>query len=145
MKLLPEGVGPPKTVAVGLGNGLVRFVRIGQNRVVGEISHDETGESVVGLGFDVGGRLITGGGQVLKVWCEKIYGADGRDDDEEEEDAVDGAKRPLDSDDDESGADDSDADSSDEEGRKRRKKRKRGKGKDKSGGKPVVQKFKGLD
>ncbi|KAK7719196.1 WD repeat-containing protein jip5 [Botryosphaeria dothidea] len=145
MTLFPDGVGPRgKTVAVGLGNGLVRFVRVGQNQVVGEISHDETGESVVALGFDVGGRLITGGGQVVKVWHEKTYGGDG--DDDEAEDAIDGAKRPLDSDDDDSDADDSDADSSDDDsGRKRRKKRKRGKGKDKNGGKPVVQKFKGLD
>lgn len=145
MTLFPDGVGPRgKTVAVGLGNGLVRFVRVGQNQVVGEISHDETGESVVALGFDVGGRLITGGGQVVKVWHEKTYGGYG--DDDEAEDAIDGAKRPLDSDDDDSDADDSDADSSDDDsGRKRRKKRKRGKGKDKNGGKPVVQKFKGLD
>ncbi|GME28958.1 WD repeat containing protein [Neofusicoccum parvum] len=144
MEMLPEGVGSAggKVVAVGLGNGLVRFVKIGANRVVGEVSHDEAGESVVALGFDVGGRLITGGGQVVKVWHEKIGGGD----EDEADDAVEGAKRPLDSDDEDSDADGSDADSSDEdEGRKRRKKRKRGKGKDRDGGRPVVQKFKGLD
>ncbi|KAK0660363.1 WD repeat-containing protein jip5 [Lasiodiplodia hormozganensis] len=142
MAMLPDGVGPGgKVVAVGLGHGLVRFVRIGANRVIGEISHDETGEGVVALGFDVGGRLITGGGQVVKVWHEG-YGGTGEDD---VEDATEGAKRSLDSDDDDDSDDDSDADSSEDEGRKRRKKRKRSKGKDKSGGKPVVQKFKGLD
>ncbi|OJD37000.1 wd repeat protein [Diplodia corticola] len=142
---VPEGVGASgKVVAVGLGNGLVRFVRIGSNRVIGEISHDETGESVVALGFDVGGRLITGGGQVVKVWHEG-YGGSG-DDDDGEEDATEGAKRSMDSDDDDDSDDDSDADSSDDGGdRKRRKKRKRSKGKDQTNSKAVVTKFSGLD
>lgn len=146
MAMVPEGVGARgRVVAVGLGNGLVRFVRIGQNRVIGEVSHDETGESVVALGFDVGGRLITGGGQVVKVWHEKIGGAEEEEDEEEDsevEDAVDGAKRPLDSEDEDS--DNSDADSDDDSKGKRRK-RKRGKGKDRDSGRPIVQKFKGLD
>ncbi|KAL1646309.1 WD repeat-containing protein jip5 [Diplodia intermedia] len=143
LAMLPEGVGAGgRVVAAGLGNGLVRFVRIGSNRVVGEISHDETGESVVGLGFDVGGRLITGGGQVVKVWHEG-YGGAGNDDGE---DATEGAKRPMDSDDEDDSDDDSDADSSDDgSDRKRRKKRKRSKGKDQANTKAVVQKFSGLD
>ncbi|KAF2140938.1 uncharacterized protein K452DRAFT_288334 [Aplosporella prunicola CBS 121167] len=141
--VLPDGVGPAgKVVAVGLGNGLVRFVRVGANKVVGEISHDETGESVAAVGFDVAGRLITGGGQTLKIWHE---GAGGVSTDAE---AGADAKRGLDSDgdsEDEDGSDrDSDEDSDDEGGRKRRKKRKRGKGKDRSGGQHVM-KFKGLD
>ncbi|KAL1391025.1 WD40-repeat-containing domain protein [Phyllosticta capitalensis] len=138
MTRLPEGVGAPgKIVAVGMGNGLVRFIDVGPNKIIGEISHDEQGEGVVAIGVDVGGRLITGGGQVIKVWHEKIG------DEDEDEDAEAGAeKHGLDSDED----DDSDAsDSSDDEGgRKRRKKRKRGKGKDRSGGQHVM-KFKGLD
>ncbi|KAF2089201.1 hypothetical protein K490DRAFT_38934 [Saccharata proteae CBS 121410] len=141
---VPDGVGPGgKVVAVGMGNGLVRFVRIGQNKVIGEVSHDETGEGVVAVGFDVGGRMITGGGQVIKVWHEKIAGEG-----DEEEEADEGAKRPLDSDDsddDDDDDDDSDADSSDGgKDRTRRKKRKRGKGKDRTGGQHVMQ-FKGLD
>ncbi|KAK7525527.1 WD40-repeat-containing domain protein [Phyllosticta citriasiana] len=141
MQLLPEGVGAPgKVVAVGLGNGLVRFVDVGPNKVIGEISHDEQGEGVVAIGVDVGGRLITGGGQVIKVWHEKIG-----DEEEDEEDAEAGAEKHRMDNDDDDDDDSGDSDSSDDEGgRKRRKKRKRGKGKDRSGGQHVM-KFKGLD
>ncbi len=136
---LPEGVGPSgKVVAVGMGNGRIRFVKLGPNQVVGEISHDELeGEGVVALGFERGGRLVSGGGTVVKVWQEKIGGEDGE---------VNGVgKRSLGSDD-EDGEEDDDADSSEEEekSQKKRKKRKRNKGKDRTGGKNVMA-FKGLD
>ncbi|KAK5171759.1 WD repeat-containing protein jip5 [Saxophila tyrrhenica] len=132
LSVFPDGVGGiGKKVAVGLGDGKVRFVRLGQNQVVGEVMHDEV-EGVVGLGFDVGGRMISGGGSTVKVWQEHV------DDDEEEgeEDEVANAeveggveKRATDSD--ESDSDSDGQESSDEEvekTRKRRKKRKRGKG-----------------
>lgn len=124
MAVIPDGVGGfGKKVAVGLGDGKVRFVRLGMNKVVSEVQHDEV-EGVVQLGFDVGGRMISGGGQVVKVWQEHIEGED--DEEEEVEDEV-AAKRGADSDD---GSDEDKGDSSEEEEkpRKRRKKRKRGKG-----------------
>lgn len=139
LTVLPEDVGPSgKIVAVGMGNGRIRFVKIGPNKVVGEVSHDELlSEGVVALGFEKGGRMISGGGTVVKVWQEKIGEEDGE---------VNGAgKRSLGSDD-EDGDEDSDADSSDEEdnSQKPRKKRKRNKGKDRTGGQHVMS-FKGLD
>ncbi|KAI9834402.1 MAG: hypothetical protein M1819_003013 [Sarea resinae] len=153
LALLPEDVGPGgKIVAVGLGDGRVSFVRLGQNRVIGEVQHDEV-EGVVGLGVDAAGRLISGGGMVVKVWHEKVE--DQEDDDEEEEVEENGVgvggtgdKRGKagDSDDDD-GDKDSDGDSSADEtiGRKRRKKRKRSKGKDRDSGKHVTAAFKGMD
>ncbi|TKA63939.1 WD repeat-containing protein jip5 [Friedmanniomyces simplex] len=135
MAEVPEGVGGMmgKKVAVGLGDGRVRFVRLGMNKVVGEVRHDDV-EGVIGLGFDVGGRMISGGGQVVKVWQEHIAGA-GEAEEDEAEDAV-GAKRTADSDDDDDdGSDGGEGESEEEEKpRKRRKKRKRGKGPVTAGG-----------
>ncbi|KAG8625528.1 hypothetical protein KVT40_007279 [Elsinoe batatas] len=71
LQVLPDGIGPGRTVAVGLGDGRVRFVKIGPNKVIDQVRHDDI-EGVVGLGFDVEGRLITGGGSTIKVWHEKV-------------------------------------------------------------------------
>lgn len=143
LTLLPEGVGSGgKVVAVGMGDGKVRFVKLGVNKVVGEILHDEV-EGVISMAFDVGGRLVTGGGSTIKVWHEKV--------DEDNGAYVEGdMKRGPGSDSDENDEDDdSEAEDSSEDedaGRKRRKKRKRGKGKDKSGGaKDASFSFSGLD
>lgn len=113
-----------KFVATGLEDGLVRFLRIGRNGILDEwdIRHDEI-EGVVGLDFDVTGRLVSGGGQVIKVWTEaKGMPGGGRQ----------ASKRAMDSDD--SDEEEEEEDSSSEEDKAKRKKRKRNKGKDKSGG-----------
>ncbi|KAF2840452.1 WD repeat-containing protein jip5 [Patellaria atrata CBS 101060] len=137
LTLLPENIGPRgKTVAVGGGGGEIRFVKLGMNKVIGGVRHDEA-EGVIALGFDVGGRMISGGGQVIKVWHEAIG------DEGQELDGTDTAKREADSDSDDS--DNSDDNSSERESTKRkRKKRKRNKGRDKSGGRHVMA-FQGLD
>jgi WD repeat-containing protein 55 len=139
--LMPEGVGDGgKNVVVGVGDGTIRIVQLGPNKVIGDpLRHDEV-ESVVGLGFDVGGRLISGGGSIVKVWQEKMT----LDDDFEDGETA-AKKRALDgSDSDESGAPDAE-DSSDEEegGRKRRKKRRKAKGKKEAGN--GILSFKGLE
>lgn len=67
MATVPDELGYGKLLAAGLGNGMVKLVRIGANKVVSEVMHDET-EGVVGLGFDVEGRMVSGGGQIVKVW-----------------------------------------------------------------------------
>ena len=115
-----------KIVAAGMEDGKVKFLRVGRNAVLNEwdIKHDDI-ESVVGLGFDVTGRLVTGGGQTVKVWTEAV-GAPGG--------GRPTAKRGLD---DDEGSDEEEEDSSDEdeaEEKTKRKKRKRNKGKDRSGG-----------
>ncbi|KAJ4293067.1 WD repeat-containing protein jip5 [Kalmusia sp. IMI 367209] len=136
MALLPPGVGPGgKVVAVGLGNGALRFVKIGANQIIAELSHDELEkEAVVGLGFDVTGRMISGGGKMVKVWGEPgAYGGDEDDDDDEEEeeedqvadDGVADAKRARESDEDSD--EEMDDSSEDEKPTQKRKKRKKGK------------------
>lgn len=141
---LPDELALGKVVAVGLGSGLVRFVRIGSNQVIGECSHDEV-EGVLGLGFDVGGRMISGGGQVVKVWGE-VVGENDLDDDDEALEAHDLRKRALDGSDD-SEDDEAEDDSDSDEERKpkqKRKKRKRNKGKHLNG-KVNTFSFGGLD
>jgi WD repeat-containing protein 55 len=113
-----------KLVAAGLEDGAVRFVRVGRNGILNEwdIRHDEI-EGVVGLDFDVAGRLVSGGGQVVKVWTEaKGMPGGGRH----------ASKRAMGSDDSDDEGEDGSSD--DEEDKSKRKKRKRNKGKNKSGG-----------
>lgn len=126
MAHVPDGIGGlGKKIAVGMGDGRVRIVRLGMNKVVSEVMHDDF-EGVVQLGFDVGGRMISGGGQTIKVWQEAIASSqDEEEEDEEEETAP--AKRAA-SDDDDSDENNADSSNEEEKGRKRRKKRKRGKG-----------------
>jgi hypothetical protein len=145
LEVMPPGVGDGgKNVVVGVGDGTLRIVKLGLNKVVGEwLRHDEL-EGVLGLGFDVGGRMISGGGRVVKVWQEAMAGEDdeAEEDDGNESPAPQKHKRPD--------SDSSDAgESSDEEdsGRKQHQKRKRSKGqKGKSAGnKNGVLGFKGMD
>jgi WD repeat-containing protein 55 len=133
---VPEGIGgfahqgQQKLVAVGLGDGRLRFVRVGPNRVVQdmEIKHDEI-EGVVALGFDVAGRMVSGGGQIVKVWREAPAWKKGAN--------LNGGKRAVDSGS-ESDSDGGEDGSEEEKPKSKRKKRKRGKGKDKSGGQQVM-------
>ena len=136
MALLPDGIGSGKTVAVGMGDGMVRFVKLGANQVVDQVQHDEV-EGVVSLGFDAGGRMISGGGQVVKVWEEHIeeevidssnHGMNDEDEDQAEDGvqlkrAAGGGGSDEDSEDGEAGSEEEV-----EKSRKRRKKRKRRKG-----------------
>ncbi|KAJ5294297.1 hypothetical protein PENANT_c006G10194 [Penicillium antarcticum] len=124
MAVAPDFLGKGKLVAAGLSNGQVKFVRIGPNKVVSEVVHDEI-EGVVGLGFDVEGRLVSGGGQVVKVWHDTGDAGAGA-----------GDKHMIDSDDSDENSD-SEAEEQPQEP-KDRKKRKKGKGKDMSGGQHVM-------
>jgi len=60
-----------RLAVAGLGNGGIRVMRLrgGGGEVIGGMRHDEGGvEGVITLGFEREGRLISGGGQVVKVW-----------------------------------------------------------------------------
>jgi WD repeat-containing protein 55 len=148
---VPGETGYGKFAATGLGDGTIRFVKIGANKVVGErLVHDEI-ESCIALGVDVGGRLISGGGNIVRIWSESLDDEEAEDDEDDDEEGDESGednvlgKRTKDSDDDDSDEEDSDS-SGDEKGdRKRRKKRKRNRGKDRSGGPPSVLGFKGMD
>lgn len=130
LSVVPDDLEKGKMLAVGVGTGVVKFVRIGPNKVVSSVTHDET-EGVVGLGFDAEGRMVSGGGQTVKVWHEAV--GDGETDDVQL-----GEKHMMGDD-----SDDSDAGSDDDSDRgsqtdKSRRKRKKAKGKDRSGGKHVM-------
>ncbi|KAH7308325.1 WD repeat-containing protein jip5 [Rhexocercosporidium sp. MPI-PUGE-AT-0058] len=116
--LMPEGVGDGgKNVMVGVGDGTIRIVKLGPNKVVAELRHDEI-ESVVGLGFDIGGRLVSGGGSIIKVWSEKMSLDDENEEsDSDEDEGEDGGakKRALKGSESEDSDDDA-GDSSEEEG-----------------------------
>lgn len=126
--VVPEELGYGKLLATGLSNGLVKFVRVGPNKVASEVMHDEV-EGVVGLGFDVEGRMVSGGGQVVKVWHEAV-GTEGAGD------ALSGGKHML-GDSEDSGEDSGDSDRENRQDADR-KKRKKVKGKDRSGGQHVM-------
>ncbi|KKK13093.1 hypothetical protein P175DRAFT_0458689 [Aspergillus ochraceoroseus IBT 24754] len=138
LSVVPDELGKGKMVAVGMGSGRVKFVKIGMNKIVSELMHDET-EGVVGLGFDVEGRMVSGGGQIVKVWHETAESRNGE-------------KRSFGEDGDESDSDDSDegddSDDSDRETRQRdtsQKKRKKQKGKDGRGRGQDIMAFHDLD
>lgn len=163
---VPEGTNgeEKEKVAVGMGDGTIKIVGIQERKVMGALRHDEV-EGVIGVGFEVGGRMISSGGSILKVWQENnMDGAEEEEPEEEEEGEEEEEKDPeVDirngiednkaEDEDESEAekdDDDDDDSSEEEKnqRRRRKRRKRAKDKPSSSGnihRNTIMAFKGLD
>lgn len=135
-----------KVVAAGLDDGTVRFIRVGRNAVIHEwdLRHDDI-EGVTSIAFDESGtRMITGGGQSVKVWTKasaaveatintngkrKLETDGGTDSDEDDDVNEDSSEQEQESEDEIV----SEEDSEKEEGGKR-KKRKRNRGKDKTGG-----------
>ncbi|KAL2820821.1 WD40-repeat-containing domain protein [Aspergillus cavernicola] len=137
LSVVPDELGKGKMIAVGLGSGKVKFVKMGPNKVVSELTHDET-EGVIGLGFDVEGRMVSGGGQVVKVWHDTAASMEGDGD-------FPGEKRMYGG-----GSEDSDDDDSDKSDRetqqtdKSRRKQKKQKGKDRGKAREVMA-FNDLD
>ncbi|KAI1262772.1 WD repeat domain-containing protein jip5 [Xylariaceae sp. FL1019] len=149
---IPEVVGRGKKVAIGLGDGNLRIVDLMKREVVGSLRHDDI-DAVVGIGFDNQGRMISGGGQTVKIWQESPELGQGSDDDDGDSDDSDDDSE----DDSDAGVEDpqqgkrparkgSDSDDSDRDDQKR-KKRKKGKGKVELGpyGAHGILKFEGLD
>ena len=110
---VPETLGR-HLVAVGLGSGTVRIVELGANKVVAEARHDDL-EGVIALGFEAEGRMISGGGQIVKVWQQEM--------DPAEEEIEPPGKRQRASSSDEDSREDSD--SSEEEPQQRQRKKKK--------------------
>ena len=137
-------------VAVGMDDGVVRFADMSRKRPKvlheAEVRHDEV-EGVLGLGFEVGGRMISGGGQVVRVWEDSNMVDDGEDEEDEDEGlAATNGKRVNGFGSNEDRSEEDGSERSDEEQQKRkRKKRKRNKGKVQSGGEEHVMAFKGID
>lgn len=136
LTLLPDDIGlsPGNRIAAGMGDGTIKIVDLSSKRNPGELRHDDV-EGVVCLGVDVGRRLISGGGQVIKIWVPRDTAGD-------QEDGIRTKKRRLDPTDDGNEVDideDEHEDESDSEEEvkklKKRKKRKRNKERDKGAGK----------
>lgn len=123
LAVVPDDVGYGKMVAVGQADGQVSFVSIGRNKVTSRVRHDEI-EGVTDLGFDVEGRMVSGGGQIVKVWGPNIYN---------EDDTLAGSVRHHDD-----SSDDSDDSDREREDTRSRKKRKRDKGKNRDSGREVM-------
>ncbi|KAH7018494.1 WD40-repeat-containing domain protein [Microdochium trichocladiopsis] len=83
-----------KKVVVGAGDGTLRVVDIHKRQVETVLRHDDI-EAVLGVDFDCHGRLISGGGQTIKVWQEAgisagaLRGGSDSDDDDDEDDSDD--------------------------------------------------------
>lgn len=149
-------------VATGAGDGKVRIVKMGSNGIVATLEHSLTAqevklkfaeddmkggydraieEGVAALGIDCEGRIVSGGGNVVRVWYW--------DDAVKESDEGDKKRRRNDGSDSDEEGDGSDEDDSSEEEREERKKKKKKKkgGKGKARSVPVkhIASFKGLD
>ncbi|KAI0906056.1 WD repeat domain-containing protein jip5 [Ustulina deusta] len=152
---IPEDLSRDKKVAIGLGDGTLRIVNLTKREVEASLRHDDL-EAIVGLGFDSQGRMISGGGQTVKIWEESAAPGSvsddesdkDSDDDDDDSDASGGAipeksnsKRQANKD---SESDDSGGDG--EQRRKRKRKKSKG-GKADLGphGAHGILKFKGLD
>ncbi|KAI9834695.1 MAG: WD domain repeat-containing protein 55 [Phylliscum demangeonii] len=73
-----------KHVAVGVASGAVKIVDLARNQVVATLTHDDL-DGVVALAFDTGKRLLSGGGQTIKIWGRREAADDDEDDDEDDE------------------------------------------------------------
>lgn len=148
---VPEGIGKEQMLGVGMDDGVVRFLGMGGKRAKvldWEVRHDDV-EGVLELGFEVGGRMCSGGGGVVKVWEESLAttagGQDGDEEDGEDEVVLEGNEmNGFDSDEGENGDAGVDESSEAEEKPRKRKKRKRNKGNN-HGGKQNMMAFKGMD
>lgn len=135
---VPDSIGR-HLVAVGLGGGSIRIVKLGMNKVIADVRHDEV-EGVVALGFEAEGRMISGGGQIVKVWQEEMDAVEKDEDDGN--DTLDKRQRESS---DERSDDESEEDSSDEEVEQRSRKKKRKRNKGKAAGKANGISFRDLD
>ncbi|KAI9662664.1 MAG: WD repeat-containing protein jip5 [Alyxoria varia] len=147
-------------VAAGLGNGLVKFVRIGSNNrpnlLLDTVVHEDPSiDGVVFVGFDLEGRLITAGGTIVKVWHPKALG-ERRSLDFVDSESFDAKVGSIAHDETPNGhtekalkrgfsEDDEEQDSEEERPQKRRKKHKRSVKRNKDGRSNGILAFKGLE
>ncbi|KAI9884596.1 MAG: hypothetical protein M1823_003616 [Watsoniomyces obsoletus] len=131
--LLPDDIGyfHGKHIGVGVGDGTIKIVGLSPNRVLGTLLHDDV-EGVVALGFDASGRLISGGGQNIKIWTPREPAQHRADDGSAN--GVGSRKRTAEADMDDSEKDDDSIDEEPAKDKKRKRRRRKGKGKATNGG-----------
>ncbi|KAI4176002.1 MAG: hypothetical protein LQ343_001284 [Gyalolechia ehrenbergii] len=145
---VPVSVAEGDVVAVGLGDGTVSFAQTNHERtgMVGKMRHDEV-DGVMALGFDPYGRLISGGGSIVKVWeknTERISDDEDPPESEEEDSTKPNSMNNSRSKEKATGESEDETSETSEEERPKRKKRKRNKGKDR-GKINHIMAFKGMD
>ena len=148
--LLPDHIGSlhGKHLAVGTGDGRIKIVSLFPNRVVGELVHDDV-DGVVDIGVAACGRLVSGGGQTIKIWVPRQPERG----DDEPSNGIGASKRRLEASDNEEsrseeetkGSSDSDDDDATEKHRRKRRKKGKGKGKKAQQRKGKKIKFQGID
>lgn len=138
---VPEELG--EMAAIGTGGGKIRLLDVRKRKALAELRHDEV-EGVVGLGFDTDGRMISGGGLVVKVWQQSELD-DHHDIDDETTEILSGNGDVSEADDRDVVQGGSTEEDEEEKRKKERKKRKRKKGKTIVGPKNGITAFKGLD
>ncbi|KAK6517717.1 WD repeat-containing protein jip5 [Arthrobotrys conoides] len=110
-----------RCIVAGCGDGTVKVVRLGGNKVVRVFEHgvgeDAEEDGVTAIKFDCDGAMMTAGGSVVKIWYQDFGVANDKEEEEENDD--DKKKEQDDSDDDsDSDSDDSDKPAAKSKGRK---------------------------
>jgi WD40 repeat protein len=139
LAMVPQEMVKGKQVVCGMGDGTLRLVDLVTREVdrSDNLRHDDT-EGVISLGFDSENRLISAGGQTVKVWEElsDLQGGDSEEDSSDPDDEESGhgddgdeirqiKKRHAASDGEDDDDDDSDDDDDKVEEMKRRAKRRK--------------------
>ncbi|KAF3272474.1 WD repeat-containing protein jip5 [Orbilia oligospora] len=111
-----------RCIVAGCGDGTVKVVRLGGNKVVRVFEHavgeDAEEDGVTAIKFDCDGAMMTAGGSVVKIWYQDFRVAKEDEDDTDDKDDKEEKKQDDSDDDSDSDSDDSDKPAAKSKGRK---------------------------